>query len=63
VRTGKSGSHQEKTTYCYSETERDNAVKELGGNPACVAGATAETEATEPSESKAKSTVHYTSAR
>ncbi len=22
-----------KTTYCYSETERDNAVKELGGKP------------------------------
>jgi len=33
VRTGKSGSHQEKTIYCYSETERDNAVKELGGKP------------------------------
>ena len=31
VRTGKSGSHQEKTIYCYSETERDNAVKELSG--------------------------------
>jgi topoisomerase IV subunit B len=33
VRTGKSGSHQEKTIYCYSETERDKAVKELGGKP------------------------------
>ena len=33
VRTGKSGSHQEKTVYCYSETERDNDVKELGGKP------------------------------
>jgi len=33
VRTGKSGSHQEKTIYCYSETERDNAVTELGGQP------------------------------
>jgi DNA gyrase subunit B/topoisomerase-4 subunit B len=33
VRTGKSGSHQEKTIYCYSETERDNAVTELGGKP------------------------------
>jgi topoisomerase IV subunit B len=33
VRTGKSGSQQEKTIYCYSETERDNAVKELGGKP------------------------------
>jgi len=33
VRTGKSGSHQEKTIYCYSETERDTAVKELGGKP------------------------------
>jgi DNA gyrase subunit B/topoisomerase-4 subunit B len=33
VRTGKSGSHQEKTIYCYSETERDNAVNELGGKP------------------------------
>ncbi len=31
VRTGKSGSHQEKTIYCCSEIERDNAVKELGG--------------------------------
>jgi DNA gyrase subunit B/topoisomerase-4 subunit B len=25
--------NKEKTTYCYSETERDNAVKELGGKP------------------------------
>jgi DNA gyrase/topoisomerase IV subunit B len=33
VRTGKSGSQQEKTIYCYSETERDNAVKNLGGKP------------------------------
>jgi len=33
VRTGKSGSHQEKTIYCYSETERDNAIKEFGGKP------------------------------
>jgi len=33
VRTGKSGSHQEKTIYCYSETERDKAVTELGGKP------------------------------
>ena len=33
VRTGKSGSRQEKTIYCYSETERDHAVKELGGKP------------------------------
>ncbi len=33
VRTGKSGSHQEKTIYCYSETERDAAIKDLGGKP------------------------------
>lgn len=33
MRPGKSGSHQEKTIYCYSETERDSAVKELGGKP------------------------------
>src|SRR5882724_136242 len=63
VRTGKSGSHQEKTIYCYSETERDNAVRELGGKPACVAEADAEGEATEASESKAKSTVQHTTAR
>ena len=25
--------NKEKTIYCYSETERDNAVKELGGKP------------------------------
>jgi DNA gyrase/topoisomerase IV subunit B len=25
--------NKEKTIYCYSETERDNAVKELGGQP------------------------------
>ena len=25
--------NKEKTVYCYSETERDNAVKELGGKP------------------------------
>ena len=25
--------NKEKTTYCYSETERDNAMKELGGKP------------------------------
>ena len=31
--TGKSGSAHEKTVYCYSETERDNAVNELGGKP------------------------------
>jgi topoisomerase-4 subunit B len=31
VRTGKSS--QEKTIYCYSEAERDKAVKELGGKP------------------------------
>ena len=33
VRIGKSGSAHEKTVYCYSETERDNTVKELGGKP------------------------------
>ena len=55
--------NKEKTIYCYSETERDNAVKELGGNPACVAGAIAEKETTEASESKAKSGVQHTSAR
>jgi len=63
VRTGKTGSHQEKTIYCYSETERDNAVKELGGNPACLAEANSENEATEPNPSKAHSTVRHTTAR
>ena len=33
LRTGKSGSHQEKTIYCYSEAERDSAVKEFGDKP------------------------------
>jgi DNA gyrase/topoisomerase IV subunit B len=33
VRTGKSGSHQEKTIYCYSEAERDAASTKLGGKP------------------------------
>ena len=33
VRTGKSGSHQEKTICCYSETERDAASTKLGGKP------------------------------
>jgi DNA gyrase subunit B/topoisomerase-4 subunit B len=30
VRTGKSGSHQDKTIYCYSEAERDEAANTLG---------------------------------
>ena len=55
--------NKEKTIYCYSETERDNAIKELGGKPACVAGATAEKETADVRESKAKSTVPPTSAR
>jgi topoisomerase IV subunit B len=55
--------NKEKTIYCYSEAERDNAVKELGGKPACVAEADAETEATGSSESKAQSSVQPTSAR
>ena len=38
-------------------------MKELGGNPACVAGATAENEATDGSGSKAQSPVQHTSAR
>ena len=63
VRTGKSGSHQEKTIYCYSETERDNTVKKLGGKPACVAEADAENKAAEPSESKLQSTAQHTTAR
>jgi len=33
VCTGKTGSHQEKTIYCYSEAERDKAVTKLGGKP------------------------------
>ena len=33
VRSGKSGSHQEKTIYCYSDAERDKAVADLGGRP------------------------------
>jgi DNA gyrase/topoisomerase IV subunit B len=55
--------NKEKTIYCYSETERDKAVTELGGKPACVAEADAESEATDASESKAKSAVQPTSAR
>src|SRR5438034_3476962 len=55
--------NKEKNIFCFSETERDNAVKELGGNPACVAVASVETESTEPSEPKSKSTVPTTSAR
>jgi topoisomerase IV subunit B len=55
--------NKEKTIYCYSETERDNAVKELGSNPACVAVASSENEATEPSEPKVKSTAQHTTAR
>jgi DNA gyrase/topoisomerase IV subunit B len=51
------------TIYCYSEAERDKAVTELGGNPACVAEATAESETADASESKTKSTVQPTSAR
>ena len=55
--------NKEKTIYCYSEAERDKAVTELGGNPACVAGATTEDETTDSSQLKAKSTVQPTSAR
>lgn len=33
VRTGKSGSHQEKTIYCYSEAEQDATSIKLGGKP------------------------------
>ncbi len=33
VRTGKSGSHQQETIYCYSESERDAAAAKLGGKP------------------------------
>jgi len=55
--------NKEKTIYCYSETERDKAVSKLGVNPACVAVANSESEATEPSESKVKTTAQPTSAR
>src|SRR6185503_19147938 len=40
--------NREKTIYCYSETERDKAFSKLGVNPACVAVANSESEATEP---------------
>ncbi|MFZ0826584.1 MAG: toprim domain-containing protein [Verrucomicrobiia bacterium] len=55
--------NKEKTIYCYSETERDTAIKELGGNPACVAEASGENEPAQSGQATAKSTVQHTSAR
>jgi len=55
--------NKEKTIYCYSETERDNAVTELGGNPACVAGAIAESDEAGPRQAKVQLTVQHTAAR
>jgi len=55
--------NKEKTIYCYSETERDNAVKELGGKPACVAEADAANEQAQPGQTPAQGPIQHTSAR
>ncbi|MCU0770677.1 MAG: toprim domain-containing protein [Verrucomicrobia bacterium] len=54
---------KQRTIYCYSEAERDRAVVELGGKPACEAEADTESEATGSSESKMNSTVQLPAAR
>ena len=55
--------NKEKTIYCYSETERDNAVKELGGKPACVAEADAANEQAQPGQTPAQGPIQHTTAR
>jgi DNA gyrase/topoisomerase IV subunit B len=55
--------NKEKTIYCYSEAERDNAVTELGGQPACVAEASGENEQAQSGQTSAKSTMQHTPAR
>jgi topoisomerase IV subunit B len=54
--------NKEKTIYCYSETERDTAIKELGGKPACGAEANAETEQAQPGQTPAPAPMQHTPA-
>ena len=55
--------NKEKTIYCYSEAERDAAVKELGGKPACVAEATDTNEQAQSGQTPAQSTMEHTTTR
>jgi DNA gyrase/topoisomerase IV subunit B len=55
--------NKEKTIYCYSEAERDAAVKELGGKPACVAEATDTNEQAQSGQTPAQSAMEHTTAR
>jgi DNA gyrase subunit B/topoisomerase-4 subunit B len=55
--------NKQRTIYCYDESERDAAIKELGGNLACVAGASDEDEVTDTGRLRLKPTVQPTSTR
>lgn len=51
------------TLYFYSEAERDAALTELGGQPACVAEASSESKRAQSGQATAKSTIQRTTAR
>jgi len=55
--------NKEKTLYCYSEAERDEAIQALGGKPACVAEADAANEPSPSSPTQAQQPAQYTAVR